>query len=137
MSHAATAQKKITYSNFDEKGDYKEGFAEHNSGQVMTIEDEAFTIQDLFNKFTTGVLNPATLVRPGEEVEYTDDMMQSEVPEFIDRTDVSEYVDRINDRKKRAENALNEAARKKSAEDQAEKDKRGTSEDDKADPDAK
>lgn len=111
-------QKKDTYSLLDKEGKFKKGFAEINSGEVLTIENEAYTIREMLDKFVTGVFNPQSVNLNLEEIEYTDDMMNSEVPEIIDRVDAQEYVDSIENRKKRRENALRKAETKKAVEPQ-------------------
>lgn len=83
--------------HYDKDGKY-EKYGEINSGELMTIQNEAYSIKDLLNKFTTGVYTPAQMelagMDPGEEFEES--IMNSEVPELIDRTDAEAFVSSVN-----------------------------------------
>lgn len=72
---------------------HKDEFSEKNSGEIMTVQNDAYTIRELLAKFTTGVFKPEMFMRSGE---YIDNEFDIEVPEFIDVTDIEEYQRNVN-----------------------------------------
>lgn len=97
------SQKQKTYDPGFEKGTFKKGYGEENSGEVMTIQNDAYTIRELLEKFVSGVFKPSMLMRSGmQEFEYEDGIEKSTVSRFIDRTEVQEFIDSVESVKKRA-----------------------------------
>lgn len=79
---------------------------EKNSGEIMTIQNDSYSIRELLEKFTSGVMLPSQLMRKGYvSTEFSETDFNSEVPQFIDRTDVTEYVTSINDKVKSVQSA--------------------------------
>lgn len=79
-----------------EKYELKKEFMETTSDEVMTIQNDAYSIKDLLDKFTSGVLQPKQLLRSGfVENDFNPEIMDGENPEFIDRTDVEQYVSSV------------------------------------------
>lgn len=91
-------QTQSDYSMKDSNGKFKETHTERNSGEIMTVQNEAYTIKDLLDKFTSGVFTPEMLYRSGgEDLEYKEGIMDSMIPEpYIDRTFVEEHSKVLN-----------------------------------------
>lgn len=119
---------RIINNHYDKDGKYiKHG--EINSGEKMTIQNEAYTIRELLEKFTTGVLSRDMLKRSGIEYEYDESVMMSFEPEpYVDRTDIEEHASMINSKisaakkaKEKATTTTSEAKEAKEAKTEAKK----------------
>lgn len=107
------------HNHYDKDGK-KIPYGEVNSGEVMTIQNEAYSIRELLVKFTSGVYTPQMVelrgMDPGEEFEES--VMNSSLPEFTDRLDVENYVNDINVKKAKVKSKKATETTKKSADEE-------------------
>lgn len=92
---------------------------EKNSGEVMTIQDDAWTIEELLTKFTTGIY-PKDIERKGSVVEM-DKIDMDDTPSVLndpafDLTDAEAFV---NNTKSKATKMARSSSEKKVIEDEA------------------
>lgn len=97
LEGSITVQESIS-SAYDKDGNaiyQKKG--EVNSGEIKTIQNDSYSIKELHEKFTTGVMNAKAVMRSGEEFEYSDhEFMNSELPEIVDMVDLENYQTTLN-----------------------------------------
>lgn len=83
---------RLISNHYDKDGKYLH-HGEVNNGEKMTVENESYTIRELLEKFTTGVMQPQQMLRAGSGYEFEDGIFDSEEPEpYIDRTDIEEHA---------------------------------------------
>lgn len=109
MAKYANSKLKPDHTRYDKDGNYIP-HGEVNSGEVMTVQSEAYSIKELYDKFVTGVYSINSFMnRNMTEVDYEEDMMDSELPEFIDIIDAQEYIRGVNEKVEKAKGILKAA----------------------------
>lgn len=98
LEGSTTKQAAMLHKTSDDKDII---IAETNSGEIKTIQNDSYSIKEIFQKFTTGVMKPEALMRSGESFEFSmHELQNSEVPEIIDMVDLEEYNNTLTEKVK-------------------------------------
>jgi len=80
--------------------EFKPEFGEQNSGGSQTIQDDHYTVQDLLNKYTQGIMPPVEkrgVYDDPSQSDNLDDIDFTRNPNF-DLSDVTDFVENVNER---------------------------------------
>lgn len=107
LEGSTTIQKAMLHKSTDDKDI---AIYEVNEGESMTIQNQAYTVKELLEKFTTGTLKESQVMKAAYEGEfYTEGIEERDLPEFVDRLDTEEFVNSELQKKKAAKKAAIDA----------------------------
>ena len=78
--------------------EFKPEFGESNKGGSQTIQDDHYTVQDLLNKYTQGIMPPVEKRGSYDDPKNENNMEELDItrnPNF-DLSDITEFVDSVN-----------------------------------------